>query len=457
MFLGGGGLPEGIALTRANDCDSIESMSPVAPIGIDQIFLEQAQSLCRGGELLPGGVTELAKKLQHAAATSTPLKVKLGLDPTRPDLHLGHTVVLRKLRAFQDLGHQAILIIGDATAMIGDPSGRSATRPPLTEEEVKINAQTYLDQAGKVIDVRKAQVVRNSEWLSGMTLEDFLKLAAKVTAAQILAREDFAKRLEEKRPISLHELFYPLMQGYDSVVVDADIELGGSDQRFNNLMGRELQLAYGRKAERSGAPGEVQRSDKEPQMVLLMPLLEGTDGKVKMSKSYPENCINLTDPPEEMYGKLMSIPDEMLPRYELLLGLLNEEQIKEQAHQIQSNDLNPRDIKMHLAKYLISQYYSQEEGERAEQAFITRFQKRDIPEEMPEITIETAVAYPITTIMVEHALAPSKNEARRLIQGGGVKLNGDKVDDVELSISASAGESLVLQVGKRKFIRLNFQ
>ncbi|HEY9685842.1 MAG TPA: tyrosine--tRNA ligase [Coleofasciculaceae cyanobacterium] len=418
-------------------------MSPVAPIGIDQIFLEQAQSLCRGGELLPGGVTELAKKLQQAAATSTPLKVKLGLDPTRPDLHLGHTVVLRKLRAFQDLGHQAILIIGDATAMIGDPSGRSATRPPLTEEEVKINAQTYLDQAGKVIDVRKAQVVRNSEWLSGMTLEDFLKLAAKVTAAQILAREDFAKRLEEKRPISLHELFYPLMQGYDSVVVDADIELGGSDQRFNNLMGRELQLAYGRKA--------------DPQMVLLMPLLEGTDGKVKMSKSYPENCINLTDTPEDMYGKLMSIPDEMLPRYELLLGLLNEEQIKEQAHQIQSGDLNPRDVKMHLAKYLISQYHSQDEGERAEQAFVTRFQKRDIPEEMPEVTLEAGVNYPVTTIMVDHALAPSKNEARRLIQGGGVKLNGDKVDDVELSISAPAGESYVLQVGKRKFIRLNFE
>jgi tyrosyl-tRNA synthetase len=303
-------------------------MSSVSPIGIDQIFMEQAQSLCRGGELLPGGVAELAKKLQKATETSTPLRVKLGLDPTRPDLHLGHTVVLKKLRAFQDLGHQAILIIGDATAMIGDPSGRSVTRPPLTEEEIQVNAQTYLEQAGKVIDVRKAQVVRNSEWLSKMQLADFLKLAAKVTAAQILVREDFATRLKENRPISLHELFYPLMQGYDSVVIDADIELGGSDQRFNNLMGRELQLAYGR--------------ERAPQMVLLMPLLEGTDGKIKMSKSYPEHCINLTDDPENMFGKLMSIPDELIPRYELLMGLLIETQIEEQVRQMQNGELNPR-------------------------------------------------------------------------------------------------------------------
>lgn len=417
-------------------------MTSVSPIGINQIFLEQAQNLCRGGELLPGGVLELARKLQRAAETSTPLKVKLGLDPTRPDLHLGHTVVLRKLRAFQDLGHQAILIIGDATAMIGDPSGRSATRPPLTEEEVKVNAQTYLEQAGAVIDVRKATVVRNSDWLNGLNLEDFLKLAAKVTVAQIIAREDFSNRLKENRPISLHELFYPLMQGYDSVVVDADIELGGTDQRFNNLMGRELQIAYGR--------------EKDPQMVLLMPLLEGTDGKVKMSKSYPEHCINLTDSPEDLYGKLMSIPDSLLERYELLLGLLNEEQIAEQAEQFKGGDLNPRDIKMHLAKYMVAQYYGPEAGEQAEQAFITKFQKRDIPDEMPELGLQSGTEYVLTALMTEQQLAPSRNEARRLIQGGGVKLNGEKVLDVDAQIQAEAGASLVLQVGKRKFIRLNF-
>lgn len=392
---------------------------------------------------MPGGVMELAKKLQHAADTSTPLKVKLGLDPTRPDLHLGHTVVLRKLRAFQDLGHQAILIIGDATAMIGDPSGRSVTRPPLTEDEVSLNAQTYLDQAGKIIDTRKAQIVRNSEWLNGMKLEGFLKLAAKVTAAQILAREDFDTRLKENRPISLHELFYPLMQGYDSVVIDADIELGGTDQRFNNLMGRELQMAYGR--------------TKDAQMVLLMPLLEGTDGKVKMSKSYPDHCINLTDSAEDMYGKLMSIPDEMIARYELLLNLLSEEQLQEQEQQMQGGLINPRDVKMHLAKFLVSQYHDPEDAERGEQAFITKFQKRDIPEDIPEISLAANTSIGLTTLMIEQQLAPSKNEARRLIQGGGVKLDGEKVADLEAQLSYEAGQSLVLQVGKRKFLRLNFQ
>jgi tyrosyl-tRNA synthetase len=418
-------------------------MTTVPPIGIAQIFMEQAQSLCRGGELLPGGVNELAKKLQHATETSTPLRVKLGLDPTRPDLHLGHTVVLRKLRAFQDLGHQAILIIGDATAMIGDPSGRSVTRPALTEEEVQVNAQTYLDQAGKIIDVRKTQIVRNSEWLGQLKLDDFLKLAAKVTVAQILVREDFDKRLKENKPISLHELFYPLMQGYDSVMVDADIELGGTDQRFNNLMGRELQLAYGRQ--------------KDPQMVLLMPLLEGTDGKIKMSKSYPDHCINLTDTPEDMYGKLMSIPDPLLARYELLLGLLSEEQIEEQTRQIETGELNPRDIKMHLAKYLVSQYHTNEDSEIAEQAFITKFQKRDIPEDIPETTLEAGASYPLTTLITDYQLAPSRNEARRLIQGGGVKLNGEKIEDTEAVLSFGSGNSLVLQVGKRKFLRLKFE
>lgn len=421
----------------------MNASSSLTSEGVDQIFLEQAQSLCRGGELLPGGVTELARRLQKAAATATPLKVKLGLDPTRPDLHLGHTVVLKKLRAFQDLGHQAILIIGDATAMIGDPSGRNVTRPPLSEAEVQANAQTYLDQAGKVIDVRKAIIRRNSEWLSGMQLGDFLKLAGKVTAAQILAREDFANRLKENRPISLHELFYPLMQGFDSVEIDADIELGGTDQRFNNLMGRELQVAYGR--------------EKDPQMVLLMPLMEGTDGKVKMSKSYPENCINLTDTPEDMYGKMMSIPDELIPRYELLLGLLSEDQIQEQAAQFADGTLHPRDVKMHLAKYLVSQYHGPEGADRAEQDFVTRFQKREIPQDIPELSLSAGESHLLTALMVDHGLAPSRNEARRLIQGGGVKLDGEKVSDVDATLQQAAGTSIVLQVGKRKFLSLKFE
>jgi tyrosyl-tRNA synthetase len=285
--------------------------------------------------------------------------------------------------------------------------------------------------------------VQNSEWLSDMRLDDFLKLAAKVTAAQILAREDFDTRLKENRPISLHELFYPLMQGYDSVQIDADIELGGSDQRFNNLMGRDLQVAYG-------------RTHKDSQMVLLMPLLEGTDGKIKMSKSYPDNCINLTDSAEDMYGKLMSIPDAMIARYEILLNLLSEEQLQEQQDQIQSGAVNPRDIKMHLAKFLVSQYHSVEETEAAEQAFITKFQKRDIPDDLPELQVSAGSPLSLTTLMIDQQMAPSKNEARRLIQGGGVKLDGEKVTELEHALNYATGSSVVLQVGKRRFLRLNF-
>lgn len=425
---------------------------------INPIFMAQAEALCRGGELLPGGVEALAKRLQRSTETSTPLKVKLGLDPTRPDLHLGHTVVLKKLRAFQDLGHQAILIIGDATAMIGDPSGRSVTRPPLTDEEVQANAQTYLDQAGKVIDIRKAKIMRNSEWLGKMQLADFLKLAAKATVAQILVRDDFSKRYVDGKPISLHELFYPLMQGYDSVVIDADIELGGTDQRFNNLMGRELQTAY--QLEQSGAEaGGPKQSGL--QMVLLMPLLEGTDGKIKMSKSYPEHCINLTDSPEEMFGKLMSVPDEMITRYELLLGLLNEEQIQEQIHHMQNQLLNPRDVKANLAKFLVSQYHSPDAGELAEQRFIQQFKNKEIPDDIPEITLAANTAHPVITLIAEHQLAPSRNEARRILQGGGVKLHQGlveitKIDDVDFALNEPQGSSVVLQVGKRKFLRVHF-
>jgi tyrosyl-tRNA synthetase len=419
---------------------------------VDQVFLQQAQHLINGGELLPGGELLLAKKLQQAANTGIPLRVKLGLDPTRPDLHLGHTVVLRKLRAFQNLGHKAVLIIGDATALIGDPSGRNHTRPPLTPEEIEVNANTYLAQAGKIIDVDKAEIVRNSQWLSPLNLPDLLTLAAKVTVAQLLVRDDFAKRYAAQQPISLHELLYPLMQGYDSVAVQADVELGGSDQRFNNLMGRELQQAYGLK--------------QAPQLVLLMPLLEGTDGVVKMSKSYPDHCINLTDSPEAMYGKMMSIPDSLLGRYQLLLTSVTPQQIAEQAQKMtlppDQGGINPRDVKAYLAHWLVQQYYTPEIAKQAETDFIQRFKHKALPDEMPSVSVEANTPYPLVALMVSHGLAPSNAEARRLITGGGVKLtplavdgtpqSPQKIDDADYVLSIAS--TTVLQVGKRRFVKL---
>lgn len=418
-------------------------MPSVSP-AVDHVFIEQALSLVKGGEVLPS-IEALARRLQRAAMTQTPLRVKLGLDPTRPDLHLGHSVVLKKLRAFQELGHQAILIIGDATALIGDPSGKNETRPPLSPEEIAINAQTYLDQAGKIIDVRKARIVRNSDWLSSMTLADVLRLASCATVAQILERDDFSKRYHDQRPIYLHELFYPLMQGYDSVQVDADIELGGSDQRFNNLMGRELQAAQGR---------------AEPQLVVLAPLLEGTDGKIKMSKTYPDHCINLTDSSEDFYGKIMSIPDTLIARYELLLTPMTESQIAQQAEMMalppDQGGVNPRDVKATLAKWLVSQYFSLEEADAVEQAFIRRFRHKETPDAMPRVTLRAQCDISLSALMTEHGVSPSRAEARRLILGGGVRLDGDKIQDPDAVIHRPEGTCVTLQVGKRRFLQLLF-
>lgn len=412
------------------------------PTSVDQIFIQQAEFLCRNGEFLPGGVEALAQKLQRAAQTQTPLKVKLGLDPTRPDLHLGHTVVLRKLKAFQELGHEVILIIGDTTAMIGDPSGRSETRPPLTNEEVLYNAETYLSQAGKVLNVEKVKVVRNSEWLAKLSVEDILKLSSKITVAQMLVRDDFAKRYESNRPIYLHEFMYPLMQAYDSVVVDADIELGGTDQRFNTLLGRDIQMAYGK---------------TDPQSVLLMPLLEGTDGKVKMSKSYPEHCINLTDPPAVMFGKLMSISDNLIVPYTKLLTTCSPEVIQQLKRQLETHSANPRDIKAELGKWIVAEYYSREDAGAAEDAFIKQFKHNEIPEDIPEVSLSADQHFHLPTLMAEQQLAPSKSEARRLIVGGGVKLDGQKIADTDYEFAGKPQQSMVLQVGRRRFLRLNFQ
>ncbi len=305
-------------------------------IKIKEEFLNQASILARGAEVLPGGIEELALKLQKSKEENRPLRIKLGMDPSRPDLHLGHTVVLRKIKQFQDLGHQIILIVGAGTAMIGDPSGKSTTRPSLTKEQVEENAKTYFDQISKVIDVNKAEIRNNSDWLFNLNFVDMLKLASKVTVAQLMTRDDFAKRYAENRPISVHEFFYPLMQAYDSVIVDADIELGGTDQRFNNLLGREIQSAYGK---------------ENPQMVMLLPLLEGTDGIVKMSKSFPQHCISLTDSPKDMYGKLMSISDNLIVKYFALLTDIPNKDLQQIEEQLKTQ--NPRDIKMKLAYMML--------------------------------------------------------------------------------------------------------
>lgn len=404
-------------------------------VEIRQEFVEQAKRLARSTEVLPGGIEELAVKLQHAHDTNTPLRVKLGMDPTRPDLHLGHTVVMRKLREFQKLGHQIVLIVGGATAMVGDPSGKSETRPSLTKEQVEENAKSYFDQMSRVVDVTKAEVTNNADWLHKMSFVELLKLSAQITVAQMMTRDDFAKRYADGRPISVHEFFYPLMQAYDSVVIDADIELGGTDQRFNTLLGRDIQAAYGK---------------KYPQMVMLLPLLEGTDGVVKMSKTYPEHCISLTDSAKDMFGKLMSIPDTLITRYYELLTDISDEELKNIDEQIKSNSINPRDIKLKLAHTITSEYHGTNGADKAQEEFINVVSNKGIPEDIEEVQVENGKN--IIDILVDLNFVQSRGEAKRLIQGGGVKIDGEKIADMAYSVDVS--NPVVLQAGKRKFARL---
>jgi len=404
---------------------------------VDFEFIKQAELLGRGTEIIPGGVMELAKRLQEAKEKNRPLRVKLGMDPTRPDLHLGHSVVMRKLKQFQDLGHQVVLLVGGATAMIGDPSGKSDTRPSLTQEEVEANAKTYFDQIGKIVDVNNAEVTNNADWLHKMNLTNLLQLAGKITVAQMLVRDDFMKRYQSGRPIGVHEFFYPLMQAYDSVVLDADIELGGGDQRFNVLLGRDIQTAYGK---------------ENPQLAMLLPLLEGTDGIVKMSKTYPEHCISLNEEPNNMYGKLMSIPDTLIYRYYELLTDVSNDELETIKTSLVTGSVNPRDLKMKLAKTIVNQYYGEEIAQKAEQEFVNVVQKKAIPDDIKEQ--KQAEGELLTDIAVALGFVPSKGEAKRLIQGGGIKLDGEKVSDVQAKLDYAGKESVVLQVGKRNFIKL---
>lgn len=404
-------------------------------VDIRQEFIEQARQLTRNAEVLPGGIEELAIKLQHASDTNTPLRIKLGMDPTRPDLHLGHTVVMRKLKEFQKLGHKIVLLVGGATAMIGDPSGKSETRPALTKEQVEENAKTYFAQMSKVLDVSQAEVVNNADWLHKLSFTELLQLAGKVTVAQMMTRDDFAKRYAEGKPIAIHEFFYPLMQAYDSVAIDSDIELGGTDQRFNTLLGRDIQAAYGK---------------KYPQLVMMLPLLEGTDGVVKMSKTYPEHCISLTDSAKDMFGKLMSIPDTLITRYYSLLTDVPQAELEKMDEQIASNSINPRDIKMALAHMITEEYHGKDGADKAQADFINVVSNKGIPDDIECVKIESEKS--ILDLLVELSFVQSKGEAKRLIQGGGVKIDGEKISDMGFVVKPQM--DAVLQAGKRKFAKL---
>ena len=373
---------------------------------------------------------ELRAKLERSRRTGDPLKVKLGLDPTAPDLHLGHTVVLQKLRDFQDLGHQIIIIIGDFTGMIGDPTGRSETRRPLTWDEIRSNAETYRAQLGKVLDMGRTLVRFNSEWLGPLTFEHVIRETAHLTVARILQREDFATRHAAGRPISLHEFLYPLAQGYDSVALGADVELGGTDQTFNLLVGRDLQRAHG----------------QEAQVALTVPILEGLDGVQKMSKSLG-NYVGITEPPADMYGKLMSVSDALMFRYFELVTRVPEDEIA------RLRGLHPMEAKKRLARTVTAMYHGEDGAAAAEAAFARVVQAREVPDNIDLVRLSTASgSEPMWRVVVLAGMAPSNSEARRLIQQGAVEVDGSRVSDPVHKVEAS-GESRLLQVGKRKFKR----
>jgi tyrosyl-tRNA synthetase len=394
---------------------------------------EQMDQIRRGAVDLIGE-EELAKKIKRSQATGKPLIVKFGADPSTSDLHIGHGVVLRKLRTFQDLGHQATLIIGDFTAMIGDPTGRSKTRPILTVEQTRKNAESYVEQVGKILDVSRLSIRYNSEWLAPMNFSDIIKLSATYTVSQMLEREDFHKRFDEEQPISLHELLYPLAQGYDSVAIKSDIELGGTDQKFNLLVGRELQRHFG----------------QEPQCVLTTPLIEGTDGERKMSKSYG-NSINFTDSPDEMFGKTMSIPDTLIYKY--FVHATNVDGLDHIKSQLDDTSINPRDLKVQLAKEIIRGFHGKQAAEEAHERFTLMFVKKDVPDDIEEVSIGSSEPIALAKFMAEKKLAASNSDARRLIKEGAVSIDGEKLIDLNATITPST-TGAVLKVGKRKFLRV---
>jgi tyrosyl-tRNA synthetase len=392
---------------------------------------------------------ELKAKLERSLKEKKPLRVKAGFDPTAPDIHLGHTVLLRKMKHFQDLGHEVIFLIGDFTGLIGDPSGRSATRPPMSREEIQQNAETYKAQIFKILNPEKTVIDFNSRWLEKLSSFDIITLTAKYTVARILERDDFSNRLNRGLPISVHELLYPLMQAYDSVALEADVELGGTDQKFNLLVGREIQREFG----------------QEPQVILTMPLLEGLDGVEKMSKSL-NNYVGITEEPEEIYGKLMSISDPLMFRYWELLTDEPLSSISQWKRKVREEKFNPRDLKAQLARTIVSDFWGEEQAQKAEQEFERVFKHKEIPSKIVELKvgIETETGakaerkvqkkIPLVDLLVERNVFPSRGEAKRMIRQGGLYLDGERVEDIGFKIDWKKKKKWILKVGKRKFYRL---
>jgi tyrosyl-tRNA synthetase len=397
---------------------------------------EQMDVIRRGTvDLLPE--EELVKKLETSLKKNKPLVIKQGFDPTAPDIHLGHTVGIRKLKHFQDLGHQVVVIIGDYTAMVGDPSEKNSTRPRLTHQEVMANAKTYQEQFFKILDKSKTQIRFNGDWFSKMSFDEIMALASKFTVARMLERDDFSKRYNSQLPISIHEFFYPLMQGYDSVMIKADVELGATEQKFNLVIARQIQKEY----------------DIEQQIVLTLPVLPGVDGSQRMSKSLG-NYIGIDEPENETYGKAMSIPDELIYQYFELISDVSLSELKEIKKQIEDPAINPRDTKKYLARTIVKMYHGEQASDEAEKAFEKVFVDRELPDDMPEFNLKES-SYRSDDILIQTKTAESKSNARRLIQQGGVSVNGEKISDPFTTIELDA--EIVLKVGKRKFAKILHQ
>lgn len=385
---------------------------------------------------------ELKAKLKRSLEEKKALKVKLGFDPTAPDIHLGHTVVIRKMKHFQDLGHDVIFLIGDFTGLIGDPSGRSATRPPMTREQIKQNAETYKSQIFKILDPEKTIIDFNSRWLGKLTSFEIIKLASKYTVARILERDDFSNRLKNGIPISVHEILYPIMQAYDSVALKADVELGGTDQKFNLLVGREIQRGF----------------QQEPQVIITMPLLEGLGGVEKMSKTL-NNHVGITEPPGEIYGKIMSISDPLMFRYYELLTDESLMQIEKWKREVKGNKIHPKDLKSQLGQTIVSDFWGEEDAKKAAQEFERIFKHKEIPEEIEAIEIKSGKAKKIEDIslielLVDRSIFSSRGEAKRMIRQGGVYLDGQRIEDISIKIDLAQKSEFILKIGKRKFYKL---